>query len=275
VTTSIPPTCALVNGVLTCDWQSSLTFQAEMPCPNVVRNPFPRAIVGRPVNFAIGGYAATDPEKSNCVCPKVPGEYEPSAEDPHSGCNETGKTIFAVRGGINWMSSDPYWDQATWTMDERDWNVGKTSDNGMDIANTRSGGRIAHTYETSSIDKPANGPGAGAQREPAYQVTVSTRWTAVAWFESQRREEKCFGIPSWNWDNRHIPGTDISHRWMGCGGAVQVTRREVSYPWTRDHTLEFKNLQRLGARVAQDPLLGNVCGLIPVPVIQSQSVLVR
>jgi hypothetical protein len=132
----------------------------------------------------------------------------------------------------------------------------------MPIAGTRSGGNISHIYETSSYGKPANGPSVDAsRRDPAYQVQLTTLWNLAATFQYQeeRQEERCFAA---NGDPRPCNNSDVA-----------ITTTVTISPWVPGPSLFFSNIPRVGALVPQDVVGGNACGVVPIGVIQSQSVL--
>lgn len=245
---NLSPQCFDTGSGYTCVWNGQTVVSIGNPCPTVARSPFPRAIVGKPVALSI---------TASCDGPTSTGEVGfPIVSDPN--CPRT----FRYRGTLTWQCADPFWNSATWQMDEREWNVGHSSDNGMPIAGSRSGGEITHIYETSSYGKPANGPSVdAARRDSAYQVQLTTLWNLAATFQYQeeRQEERCFAA---NGDPRPCNTADVA-----------ITTTVTISPWVPGPSLFFSQIPRAGALVPQEVAQGSACGVVPIPVIQSQSVL--
>ena len=246
-----------------------LTLSVPMPCPVVLREPFPRALVGQPVRLWIADGCADVPAAGDRM------EVGP----PYDAC---GDTIFAYEGQLAWMCSSPDLSNAQWAMDERPWNVGHTNAGGV-IANERAGASITHIYETSSVDLAPNGPGYPdvMSRLPAYQVRLRTNYTLVGAFRYQYRtqERRCYEA----WGERKTCRDD------GYCDDPGFPERRDEYACRADHGVEtvwisptrelpmfiIPDIAVEGARTPQDPLLANACGPIPVPVIQVQSTIVR
>jgi hypothetical protein len=241
------PVCSGGVDGWSCSWNGLTVVSVGRPCPQVRREPFPRAIVGQPVRMEIIG-GCSGPSASNTVefgitsgpnCPRV----------------------FAYRGALSWQCSDPAWNDATWRMDERAWNIGQRSDNGASIEDVRVGRAIAHIYETSSIDKPRNGP-VGQRRDPAYQVQLRTSWTLAGNFQyrEQRTEQRCTDI-------------DGNARQCGIDSDIAITETVIVSPWVNGPSILIPNILIDGATLPQDIAAGGACGVIGVPVVQAQSVL--
>jgi hypothetical protein len=245
-----------------------LTLSVPMPCPSVLRKPFPRAIVGQPVTLRIASACADLPRASNRV--DIPPPYD-----------QCGDEIFAYEGQMAWMCSRPDLSDATWTMDERSWNIGQTNGAGR-IANQRSGLSVTHIYETSSYDLAPNGPGYPniAQRQPAYQVQLQTNYTLVGAFRYhyRTREDQCF------WGANYSGGRKRCHNPGACLSDPNAANREDCKPDGSKQTVVISptrdlpafiipNISVVGAKTPQDAVNPNSCGVIALPVIASQSVL--
>jgi hypothetical protein len=251
---NLTPVCAPTAGGYTCSYGQA-TATLALPCPSVVRKPFPRAIVGQPVEMGIG---------DACDASSASSEIQVPASDPDQWGTCNAETVIGYRATLNWDCTDP--NSAAWVMDERDFNIGQTGSDGRTILNQRTGGAITHVYETSSHDKEVNGPGypdLGA-RQPAYQVQVKTRWTLRGQFAYQvrRTEQRC---------------TDINGNARQCGvdTDIAITRTVVISPWIDAPAIVIPGIEIDGARTPQDPTHAQTCTVIPVPVIQSQAVIVR
>lgn len=274
------PECHPDGAGWSCSWNGVPVVSVTLPCPSVQRTPWPRGLVGVPIRFELTG-AGNIPVASNSVSINPP------------TCDN--RPIIGYRGTLSWMVENL--GAAQWSMDERPWNIGRTSNdilspidgrpvsqsmlNGdLTIRNERQGRVVTHIYETSSYDKPANGPGYPdlAQRQPAYQVSVRTQWTLVGNFQYQQREtiEVCKDSanpsqtvacpPPQAWCDQH-PGDP------SCGAApIHVT--EVISPWHTGPTIRIGGVQMVGALTPQDTAKAPTCDSIATPVIQSQAVLV-
>jgi hypothetical protein len=180
---------------------------------------------------------------------------------------------------MSWACAVPDDLGATWNMDERDWNVGHTNERGEKIANIMGGSSIQHTYETSSYNKPENGPGPGlATRQPAYQVTLSTQWALTANFQKKVKvkHEGCWGQP-----DGQSPITPCYTTWecandkAGTSECLGTIYREyTSLDWVDAESYIVNPVTVYGATVPQDTVSPGGCNApIPIAVIQSQTVL--
>ena len=181
-------------------------------------------------------------------------------------------------------------------MDEREFNIGKTSDDIMtpyvgdgqpgnnpslrkprtvhqimsetegdaEIRDIRRGLRVRHVYETPSYNKPVNGPGwpDANKREPAYQVSLRTKWRLTGAFQYQRLITyiRCY----------NNAGQEVS---CDSQPPPAYTRVFTETPWFTGPTVSIP-VEVVGARVLADPVLRNQCTVIPIPVQQVQTVLV-
>ena len=275
------PECHPVGVGWACSWNGTPVVSVPTPCPQVQRTPWPRGLVGVPMRFAIVNTSDV-PGASNSVSVVPP------------TCDS--RIIIGYRGTLSWMVESL--DNAQWTMDERPWNIGQTSNNiispvdgrpvsqsmlngDLTIRNTRQGRAVTHIYETSSYDKPANGPGYPnlSVRQPAYQVGLHTRWTLVGNFQYQQRETvtNCYDNssppsrvtcpPPDDWCNAH-PGDS------SCRPDIHIRVTEVISPWHPGPAIHVGGIEVVGAVTPQDAAKGSTCDTIPTPIIQSQSVLV-
>jgi hypothetical protein len=226
-----------------------------MPCPGVTRNPFPRVIVGKPVTLEIGD-ACDDAVATH--------EVQVPAADPDQWGTCNAETVIGYRASLRWDCANP--DRALWTMDERDFNIGRIGADGRVIDAERTGAQVSHVYETSSHDKPVTGPGYPdlGVRQPAYQVRVRTNWTLRGSFAYQvrRTEQRCADA----WGNARRCGLDAD---------VAITRTVVVSPWIDAPAIVIPDIPVDGARASQDPATAQICSIVPVPVMQSQAVIRR
>jgi hypothetical protein len=277
------PECHSAGAYWVCTWNGVEVVSIPKPCPVVQRAPWPRGLVGVPNRLAIVG-GCDFPPSSNSV-----------SIDPPT-CDA--RTIIGYRGTLAWTCESGGFDGAEWTMDERPWNIGHTSDNivspvtghpvGSDmlngdltIYNVRRGPVVTHIYETSSFDKPQDGPGWPdlAQRQPAYQVQLKTQWTLVGNFQYQQREtiEVCKDNsnppatvpcpPSQEWCDQH-PGDP------NCRGDIHIHVTEIISPWHPGPVIRIPNIEIQGALTPQDTAKAPTCDTIGIPLIQSESVIV-
>jgi hypothetical protein len=116
-------------------------------------------------------------------------------------------------------------------------------------------------------------------RLPAYQVQLRTRYTLVGAFRYHYRtqERRCYET----WGARKDCRDDNY-----CDDARFPERRD-EYACRADHNVEMvwisptkelptfiiPDLAVEGARTPQDPANANRCGVVPIPVIQAQSVI--
>jgi hypothetical protein len=263
-------------------------WQIGLPCPHVERLPWPRGLVAVPNTFGIVG--ADVPRKEewqdwSCDWANNPGPNCPQPDRYRNGIYVSGAYAY-----LAWQSAptDP-----TWYMDDREWNIGQTSDDIMSpftghdgqmvstimggdltIRNTRAGYTITHIYETSSYGKTENGPDI-EPGWPAYQVNVTTYWHLVANFKYRTREVEtvteniCYETGNPNRVNCSCrpgePGCNI-FQWD-----VVTEKRNKDTDHTGPSLLYDFN--RNGAKVPRDERIGGQCTVIPVPVIQMQTVL--
>ena len=262
----LQPKCGQGGSGYQCTF-GKVTVSMPLPCPNVTRKPFPRAIVGQPVSMQIVNGCADLPSASNRV----------DVGPPYDQC---GDTIFAYEGQIAWICSSPELADAEWSMDERAWNIGQRNAGGL-ILDQRTGGSITHIYETSSYDKAPIGPGPDpAVRQPAYQVRLTTHYNLVGAFRYHYRtqEHRCYWGPDQTGGQKqcHDPGACLSDpnaaNREDCkpdGSAATV----IVSPTRELPTFIIGNIAVDGARTPQDPANPNTCGVIGIPVVQAQSVL--
>jgi hypothetical protein len=244
-----PPICYDAGGKWVCSFDGVPIVELTKPCPAVSHQPFPRSMVGIPNSFAIisgcnGGSASNKvnfEERSRC-----------------------GKKVVAYSASVSAACAAPDMGSA-WTMDERAWNLGHVSDGGAAIQGSRNGVTMQHIFETSSYDKPANGPGFPnmAERQPAYQITLRTQWLLSANFSEDLKvtKTKCY-----------IQGTNTE---VACDRTdVIIEERTVEEIETHNiGSYVFGPFDVFGARVPQDTYQPSFCGDVPLVVIQSQAVI--
>jgi len=232
------------------DWGYYIWVSARVPPHRVQVDPFPRWLVamgaplpdpfesGEPGKLILMDYPAFTPPE--LCAPNGPGFSagcwsdsvnlpDPVREEPDPG------DIKNYRLGLRWRrvrsdQPDPNDLGAVppvcWDFDEREWNVGKDYGYGRTAGESCGSTIVAHIYETSSWDKPHNGPrflpkeevcpgdpngcceqvpsGDGEWDMPAYQVKVYTTWAAewaVQWDAWEvvgtewSPEDSCFSRP--------------------------------------------------------------------------------
>ena len=271
------------SGQWVCSWNDVDIVAVQTPCPIVQRNPWPRGLVGVPNRFEITGGCGEAPTASNSVSINPP------------TCDR--RTIIGYRATLTWVCSDPSFANARWTMDERSWNVGHASadiqspvdgrpvsqsmlNGDLTIHDQRQGRTVTHIYETSSYDKPSNGPGYpnASQRQPGYQVRLRTTWTLVGNFQYQQREtvERCY-------DNSTPPqpvGCPPPREWCdahsgdpNCRDDINIRVTEIISPWHPGPVIQIPDIAVEGALTPQDAGQPLACGAISTPILQSQAVL--
>lgn len=267
-TFDIQPRCGPNGAGYSCTF-GKLTLSVAMPCPSVLRKPFPRAIVGQPVQLQIANACGGLPNANGRV--DVPPPYD-----------QCGDEIFAYEGQIGWMCSRPDLSDAEWRMDERPWNIGHTSALGP-ISNVRTGVSINHIYETSSYDLAPNGPGYPdlAKRLPAYQVQLQTHYTLAGTFQYhyRTRETQCYWGPDGTGGRKQCanPGNCLSDPNAANREDCKPDGSRMTVIVSPTRTLPsfvIPDIAVTGAKTPQDLVNPNSCGVIAVPVIMSQAVLV-
>ena len=260
------PVCVPNGCSWSCSWHGEGLASVNDPVPDVVRNPFPRGMVGVPNQLAI---------TSSCDGPTANGGVENSLKQgPKLTCENS--KLYGYRVNLSWSCAVSGDLGATWTMNDRDWNLGHTTDAGEVIENNHSGNAIQHTYETSSYGLPANGPGPDiVTRQSAYQVVLQTNWQLSANFERKVEDDvtgcfdddgkdvlPCYTQNECNWSN---PKPDCSH-------IKKFTKKELV--WKPAEALVYNPVPILGARVPQDSAAPGGCNApIGIPILQAQSVL--
>lgn len=267
-TIDVVPKCGPGGQGYQCTY-GKLTLSVPLPCPSVTHKPFPRALVGQPIQFEITNACADLPTSGNRV----------DVGPPYDVC---GDTIVAYEGQLAWICSTPDMSDAEWMMDERAWNVGKVGADGPILAQ-RTGATIRHTYETSSVDLAPNGPGYPdmLRRQPAYQVQLKTNYSLVGAFRYHYRtqERRCYNDAgktqqrecrdSGYCDNPGFP--ERQNEWQcrpeGASETVWIT------PTREAPVFILPNIPVIGAKTPQDLGNPNSCGVIATSVLQSQAVL--
>lgn len=273
------PSCYRSGNGWVCEWMG-VRVSTENPCPTVEHDPFPRGLVGVPMTFRItGGIGSSNSGGSTWACDEV---NHPGCPSPSHICND-GTYVTGVRGSVTFYSTAADAANARWLMDDRPQNVGNRSEdivspypghNGrrvsqimggdLTIKNERRGATVSHIYETSSYDKPQNGP---SNNWPAYQVQLQTRWHLVSSWQYQVRvwQDYC-ELPNGN----GYPCDCNAQVDPNC--ALIIHKRRPSYVWHPGPTVSY-DADVIGARVLQDAARSKICSAIPVGIVQSQAVL--
>lgn len=266
------PNCIVGAGGATCTFDS-LTVDARPQCLTVQRNPFPRGLVGVP----------------NTLCAQQPQTVSQTGSEDFLNAPRYGDVV-GLSARLEWIPSP---DEPVWTMDERSWNVGQTSDDvrspitgqpvssemggNMSIQDTRVGMCVSHIYETSSYDMPANGPsGDPLVRFPAYQVQVTQEWSFRASFECRYRARE----PYCTWAGTETPTDCPDHKPQGTECTTNPNYKGCLVDWRERDVINSQpapgfaedGILVAGGTVPQDPS-GPTCGIVAIPILQSQSVL--
>ena len=259
------------DGTVTCTGQYSVQATAQVPCLNVLRDPYPRGMVSFPNVFWIDGpYSATGTASSRQWCT----------------ANIRNYTL-----QVRWLYlPEP---APIWHFDERAWS--------SDPAQA-AGAQVTHKFETSSFnlsgseycegpacDKPANGPSLNGKLElPSYQVRVATNWMAQVrrtWEERVRLGPITFSCASSDGACLALqafceqPANEFHDdcylfEWRPVDTGWQTADlRDYGYPapyytsWAaQDQTMPPPGIPLV-------PLSERACGIIPVPIIETQSLL--
>ncbi len=283
--TSVPPPNACPKATCSqsgpcswsCSWNGNSLTAMNAPIPSIERQPFPRGMVGIPnvINITSGCIGSTGGPN---------GISRELTEAPFLTCDST--DIYGYRVAWTWMCGSPGAPGdlgATWTMDERSWNVGQRNERGEQIENTHGGSTIVHTYETSSYDKPMNGPGTDSRtRQPAYQITLQTNWLLGVNFERRikRQESGCWHADSdteapdqWDSVSPCLSEDDCRVPSNATFCAAINRRQRTTLSWVSDGSATYATTVT-GAQTPQDPVSAGGCNApIPLSVIQSQTVL--
>jgi len=157
------------NGTLTCGGAYEVSASAQVPCVLVKRWPYPRGMVNLENSFELVG-----PYVSPRGVGQSAGWCSPNIRD------------YTLE--VEWrMVGDP---PPVWSFDEREW---------AEEPEFAYGYAVTHTYQTSSAEKPDNGPSLEGKLElPAYQVELGTPWQPYvrrSWQERvrERKEPDCSG----------------------------------------------------------------------------------
>jgi hypothetical protein len=305
--------CTITNNILQCRWGDNVASQA-LSCPTVKRDPYPRGLVGVPNTFEIqscdSGTVAyayyyqdvsqDDPPPSPVKCPP-PARLLPNRNH----------TVAAwVKRSILTVSYMCQVDNTIWNMDERSYNIGKTSDdivspyvghnkqnvstimnNDLTIKGERIGKRVSHIYETNSFDKPLVGPGWPDldKPAPAYQVRarIPYKVRTYAFYEFQYRERVCYKEE----DGKKIETSCLCRKTRSygfCGrcdgweGPADTEHCEMisKFPFEVQKerlvyagSKEFNNLWLYGIQPIESQNPQNLrCDFVPVPVFQIQGI---
>lgn len=243
----------------TCGGNYNVTASSSVPCPSVVRDPYPRALVNTPNKFVLssGGTSASSNSREWC---------------------EPGIRNYTISVGWDQLPITPIWD-----WNERSWS---------DQPGFGKGWIEFHTYDTSSFGLRENGPSKEGRLDlPAYQVSVTSYWQP--WVADSWEQWHEF-----NWDCENVrdsAGVIIGQTGSECGeraacsgaaigdtscgewkahgsGKILIDLRWFGFPQfyvtrtsARDVTQPPPNIPAVNDELRQ-------CN-IPVPVIEVQSIL--
>ncbi len=256
-TPPVEPPCAVnITGTgvdINCgSYYNNISASADVPCMEVDRSPAPRGLVAVENRLWLvpgAGENGNYPESWSETCWPIPAN--PEAGKPYN-----------YRIGVRWKrltGMPPAWD-----FNERDWNVGRSGASASGMA-------VAHTYETASYGLAANGPALdGSFTLPAYQVSVHTYWVAEwadAWeyfsWECPAGKERDDG----NGPYCTVPEIRVWHD--AFRGWFPLDLRRYRNP---TYYFDSRSVESPDVRVLPPRLCASV---IPVPIIESQSVIGR
>lgn len=243
------------DGALVCTGPESISVSASVPCMIVQRWPYPRGMVDLENEFNLLG---------------------PLVSERGRGFREAwGSRMHNYLLEVEWRMMEDV--EPLWAFDERSWS---------DEPDTALGFNVTHTYQTSSWEKPENGPSLDGRLElPAYQVYLYTQW--VPWVH--RRYEYTVSV------NREFACTSGDFSCINQRIQCEITGYDSGDPAC--HTTKWRtydsgwvpiDLRDYGARrayytssaavditrppgdISPVPDSARVCGAIPVPVIEVQ-----
>ena len=274
-----------------------IEVQAQVPPHLVVRRPWPRGLV------TVDNGLTLLPDPRFSLPNGADGEWSErglprdlSRDGTHAG------QIANYQMGLRWRRLTPPEAPAPhWTFDERAWNVGQDRGRGV-IRNDAWGTSVSHAYEASSADvtdtgrygdpgdKPRNGPARGGEWNlPAYQVRVTIHW-AIEWaqqwdqWERTGSERRCCHTPAGG--SEHDACHD-DERYAGCANHWEGWSVETYdvYGWVHHsdgwYVIDLRNYGEPSWTFASQAVRssgdgvrwGPVLDVVPVPVIEVQSVL--
>jgi hypothetical protein len=247
------------DGTITCGGDYSVSASATVPCIGVQRNFYPRGLVANPVDFQLAGpFESTGSASSRQWCTANIRNY-----------------TLQVRWAIQ---SDP---PPIWDFQERDWN----EEPGQAV-----GFAVSHIYDTSSWGLPENGPSLNGLLElPAYQVRVATHWSPYVrrTWEERRVEPiafECGDDPACQTQQEACeelePGADepdedcFDVQWEPVDTGWQVVDLTAyGYPTRYYQSQAVIDVSMPPADIPPVPVSLRQCGVVPVPVIEVQSLL--
>ncbi len=244
------------QGELVCIGERSVSVSARIPCMIVQRWPYPRGLVNLENDFTVLGPWVSERGSSFTA------EWEPGRMRNY---------LLEVEWRFN-EGSVP-----VWFFDEREWNAEP------DYA---SGFTVTHTYQTSSWEKPENGPSLeGRLNLPAYQAQVYVQWIPYVHrrFEYADQEEKVFhcGVSERACLEQKIQCEATGYE-SGDPGCHVTVWRSYDSGWVpidlRDYGNGFAwytsgvaiDISQPPADIPPVPDGARECGAIPVPVIEVQ-----
>ena len=246
------------------------TVDGGVACLNVLREPYPRALVSVPNVFTVTGPWNNDGNVGACV--------DPEGEFPlHK--NRTLQVVWRMRREI----------PPAWFFDERPWNIS----NG--VSNQATGYTVEHTFETASFptfegDKPSIGPSLTSELLPAYLVRVDTWWSGFIvrewdqyeWYQ-EWEDYDCNYSDKDAAGNPRDPNCRSENRGSRPKGPPVYRfaghRREEDALDLRAYGWPTANLFSRHAWDSRQSTIGipsqYICRYVPVPVIESQAILVN
>ena len=233
-----------------CAGDYDVSASVSIPCPAMLRAPYPRGIVAAPVQFSTspGGSSASSGSRNWCT-----------------------PTIRNYTIGVGWdqLPIPPKWD-----FNDRAWCSGPPVANGW---------TVYHAYCAASYGLEENGPSLrGLLELPSYQVSVQTYWqpwVSDSWeqweeknFNCEEDDEDCLDRQADCGGIEHV-GDDECGDWMPRGsGKIVIDLRWFGFdePYMKRYGLV--DTTRAVPPIPSVPMEQRMCQ-IPVPVIESQGLL--
>lgn len=244
----------ITSSSITCGGDYEVKASARIPCPAIIRDPYPRALVDAPIKFTIGmnGSSLGSDTRKDC---------SPNIQN------------YTIEVGWQQVQIPP-----VWNFDDRPWSP---------HPNQAVGPVVSHIYETASFDKRPNGPSLEGKMElPSYQVTVWTYWMPRVreyWDQWHIKKFNC-NAENANYDScvadrdycaakSSTIDDDTCGKWRKHGsGWINIDMRWFGYQNAYVVRTDAQDATMPPPGVPAVPASSRMC-TIPVPVIESQSLI--
>jgi hypothetical protein len=235
---------------ITCGASYEVEVTASIPCPAIIREPYPRAIVSEPVIFTLGagGHLTRSGSRESC---------EPGIRD---------YTIY-----LGWVQV-PITPQ--WWFGDRPWSP---------YPNIAFGWTVPHIYETASYGLRPLGPSLRGHLElPAYEVYVQTYWMARVrdqweeWhtfdFDCEATDFDCLAQEDACESNTALDDPQCGEWRTKSSGWINIDLRDLGYSSPYGIRTNAEDATQPHPSIPSVPDHERYCG-IPVPVLESQALL--